>query len=103
MPAYYLLQLIELLQRLGDPEMIPVYVKTLLPLFCHSFQSTMIQSVKRSSLSLIKKIVHYLHVDLLTQVATENKQLVSRSINMINLHSTKTLKSFLRLLLWWKS
>ena len=43
----------------GDPEMIPVYVKSLLPMFCQTYQSTMIQSVKRSSLGLIKKIIHY--------------------------------------------
>ena len=41
----------------GDPEMVPVYVKSLLPLFCKTYQSTMITSVKKSSLNLIKKMI----------------------------------------------
>lgn len=34
----------------GDPEMSPVYLKFFLPAFCRSFQSTMLSSVRRSSL-----------------------------------------------------
>lgn len=61
----------------GDPEMIPEYVKTLLPMFCQTYQSTMIQSVKRSSLGLIKKMVHYMNGDLLAEKCNENPHLVS--------------------------
>ena len=48
--------------------MIPLYVQSLLPLFCQTFQSTMIHSVKKSSLGLIKKIIHYLEPKLLSEV-----------------------------------
>lgn len=34
----------------GDPEMAPVYLKFFLPVFCKTFQSTMLASVRRSSL-----------------------------------------------------
>jgi E3 ubiquitin-protein ligase HECTD1 len=34
----------------GDPEMAPVYLKFFLPVFCRTFQSTMLASVRRSSL-----------------------------------------------------
>lgn len=34
----------------GDPEMAPVYLKFFLPTFCKTFQSTMLASVRRSSL-----------------------------------------------------
>ena len=50
--------------------MVPVYVSTLLPVFCHTFHSSMIPSVKRACLGLIKKIVHYMDKDLLE--ATSN-------------------------------
>lgn len=34
----------------GDPEMAPVYLKFFLPIFCKTFQSTMLASVRKSSL-----------------------------------------------------
>lgn len=34
----------------GDPEMAPLYVKRLLPVFCNTFQSTMLASVRKASL-----------------------------------------------------
>ena len=68
----------------GDPEMIPVYVKSLLPMFCQTYQSTMIQSVKRSSLGLIKKIIHYLNGQLLTEKCRENGHLVSDIVEVMN-------------------
>ena len=40
--------------------MIPVYARSLLPVFCHTFQSTMIATVKKSALGLMKKMVHYM-------------------------------------------
>jgi len=56
----------------GDPEMVPVYVDTLLPVFCHTFQSTMIASVKRASLGLIKKMLHYLDSDMLEKISNKD-------------------------------
>ena len=52
--------------------MVPVYVKSLLPLFCKTYQSTMITSVKKSSLSLNKKMIYYLTPPLLKEVCSEN-------------------------------
>ena len=52
--------------------MVPVYVKSLLPLFCKTYQSTMITSVKKSSLSLNKKMIYYLTPQLLKEVCSEN-------------------------------
>lgn len=37
----------------GDPIMAPVYLKFFLPVFCKTFQSTMLPSVRRSSLGTI--------------------------------------------------
>lgn len=34
----------------GDPEMAPIYLKFFLPAFCKTFQSTMLSSIRRSSL-----------------------------------------------------
>lgn len=39
----------------GDPEMAPIYLKFFLPVFCKTFQSTMLASVRKSSLG---KFVH---------------------------------------------
>ncbi|XP_044749275.1 E3 ubiquitin-protein ligase Ufd4 isoform X2 [Coccinella septempunctata] len=49
----------------GDPEMAPVYLERLLPVFCLTFQSTMLASVRKASLGLIKKMIHYAQPDLL--------------------------------------
>ena len=51
----------------GDPEMVPEYVKTLLPVFCRTLQSSLITSVKRAALGIIMKMVHYVDkVDYIT-------------------------------------
>lgn len=67
----------------GDPEMVPLYVKSLLPIFCQSFQSTMIHSVKKSSLGLIKKMIHYMSNDLMASVCKENKSLVGAVVEVL--------------------
>lgn len=54
----------------GDPEMAPVYLRRLLPVFCNTFQSTMLASVRKASLSLIKKMVHYIHPSLLVEACS---------------------------------
>ena len=53
----------------GDPEMVPLYVSTLLPMFCKTFQSSMVASIKRASLGLIKKLLHYLDSDILEDIS----------------------------------
>lgn len=52
----------------GDPEMAPVYLKRLLPVFCTTFQSTMLASVRKASLGLIKKMIHYILPSLLEEL-----------------------------------
>uniref|UniRef100_A0A1B6DIC7 E3 ubiquitin-protein ligase n=1 Tax=Clastoptera arizonana TaxID=38151 RepID=A0A1B6DIC7_9HEMI len=54
----------------GDPEMAPLYLRRLLPVFCNTFQSTMLASVRKSSLSLIKKMVHYIQPTLLVEACS---------------------------------
>ena len=53
----------------GDPEMVPVYAQTLLPVFCSTFQGSMVPSVKRAALGLIKKMIHYIDKDLLKSIS----------------------------------
>ena len=67
----------------GDPEMIPVYARSLLPMFCHTFQSTMIATVKKSSLGLIKKIVHYMEPALLQEVCGASRHLVGEFVEVL--------------------
>ncbi|XP_052000987.1 E3 ubiquitin-protein ligase HECTD1 isoform X9 [Xyrauchen texanus] len=43
----------------GDPEMAPIYLKRLLPVFAQTFQQTMLPSIRKASLALIRKMVHY--------------------------------------------
>lgn len=75
----------------GDPVMAPVYLKFFLPVFCKTFQSSMLPSVRRSSLGefstnssdecqlkafyflpgLIKKMVQYVQADVLATLCAE--------------------------------
>lgn len=56
----------------GDPEVAPQYVQRLLPVFTHVFQSSMIQSIRKSSLSLLKKMVHYIEGPLLEDLCNQS-------------------------------
>ena len=68
----------------GDPEMVPVYVTSLLPLFCQTYQSTMMTSVKKSSLNLIKKMIYYLNAQLLHDVCSaENATIVGDTVEVM--------------------
>ncbi|XP_065207160.1 E3 ubiquitin-protein ligase HECTD1 isoform X3 [Planococcus citri] len=58
----------ESLEPKGDPEMAPVYLKRMLPVFCNTFQSTMLPSIRKSSLNLIRKMIHYIQASLLTEI-----------------------------------
>ncbi|KOX75373.1 E3 ubiquitin-protein ligase HECTD1 [Melipona quadrifasciata] len=57
----------------GDPEMAPVYLKRLLPVFCATFQSSMLPSVRKASLSLIRKMVHYIQPELLIETCGSDR------------------------------
>ncbi|XP_051578204.1 E3 ubiquitin-protein ligase HECTD1-like isoform X5 [Myxocyprinus asiaticus] len=52
----------------GDPEMAPIYLKRLLPVFAQTFQQTMLPSIRKASLALIRKMVHYSSDILLKEV-----------------------------------
>ena len=67
----------------GDPEMVPSYVRSLLPIFCRTYQSTMIQSVKKSSLGLLKKILLYMDAALLGQVCKDDISLVGEIVEVL--------------------
>ncbi|XP_055309566.1 E3 ubiquitin-protein ligase Ufd4 isoform X3 [Sitodiplosis mosellana] len=58
----------------GDSEMAPVYLKFFLPLFCKTFQGTMLGSIRKSSLGLIKKMIQYAQPDLLTQLCSAQRE-----------------------------
>ena len=63
--------------------MVPIYVSTLLPVFCHTFHSSMILSVKRASLGLVKKIIHYMDKNLLD--ATSNTDVAGHFFLGVNI------------------
>lgn len=60
----------ECVEPKGDPEMAPVYLRRLLPVFCTTFQATMLASVRKASLGLIKKMIHYIHSGLLQELCS---------------------------------
>lgn len=58
----------EVIEPRGDPEMAPIYLKRLLPVFCSTFQATMLPSVRKASLGLIKKMIHYIQPNVLIEL-----------------------------------
>jgi hypothetical protein len=53
----------------GDPEMAPVYLRHLLPVFTQVCQQgSMQQTIKKASLALIRKMVHYIPAPLLEEM-----------------------------------
>lgn len=52
----------------NDPEVIPVFIKKLLPAFIQVFQSSMLQSIRKSSLLLIKKMLIYTQASCLEEM-----------------------------------
>ncbi|XP_071078576.1 E3 ubiquitin-protein ligase HECTD1-like isoform X2 [Haliotis cracherodii] len=52
----------------GDPEVAPLYVQRLLPVFTQVFHSSMLASVRKASLSLIRKMLHYMGAPLLDEM-----------------------------------
>lgn len=43
----------------GDPEMAPIYLKNLLPLFAKNYKESMMPSIRKATLALIRKMIHY--------------------------------------------
>ncbi|KAH8410654.1 hypothetical protein KR009_011091 [Drosophila setifemur] len=58
-----------LMEPRGDPEMAPIYLKLLLPIFCRTFLGSMLGSVRRASLAVIKKIVQYAYPTVLQSLS----------------------------------
>ncbi|XP_071795349.1 E3 ubiquitin-protein ligase HECTD1-like isoform X3 [Asterias amurensis] len=52
----------------GDPEMAPVYLRKLLPIFAQVYNNTMMPSIRKASLALIRKMLHYTPCPLLSEV-----------------------------------
>ncbi|XP_057377283.1 E3 ubiquitin-protein ligase Ufd4-like [Daphnia carinata] len=68
----------------GDPDMAPVYLRRLLPVFCHTFQSSMIASVRKASLTIIKKMVHYTQPVLLNSLCShESNVFISTLVEVV--------------------
>lgn len=68
----------------GDPDMAPVYLRRLLPVFCHTFQSSMIASVRKASLTIIKKMVHYMQPTLLLSLCShESNVFISTLVEVV--------------------
>ena len=68
----------------GDPDMAPVYLRRLLPVFCHTFQSSMIASVRKASLTIIKKMVHYTQPALLHSLCShESNVFISTLVEVV--------------------
>ena len=55
----------------GDPEMALVYLRRLLPVFSRLFLNTMVRSVRKSCLNLIRKMIHYSDEEQLQEITTE--------------------------------
>lgn len=53
----------------GDPEVAPIYIRGLLPVFAQVFHGSMLTSVRKASLSLIRKMVHYISGPLLAEMS----------------------------------
>jgi E3 ubiquitin-protein ligase HECTD1 len=63
----------------GDIEMQPIYLQRLLSIFCQLYQNTMILTIKRSTLRLISKLLHYATVEQIREY------LMSDEINILTI------------------
>jgi len=46
----------------GDPEMAAIYLKRLMPVFCHTFQSTMLPSIRYFSINFKNKRLFLINI-----------------------------------------
>lgn len=79
----------------GDPEMAPIYLKFFLPMFCRTFQGTMLSSVRRASLGLIKKMVQYAHPQVLKGLCNSQSEAISTDMPVIAISSSCNLGTLL--------
>ncbi|CAF1239989.1 unnamed protein product [Adineta ricciae] len=64
----------------GDVEMQPLYLQRLLSIFCQLYQNTMILTIKRSTLRLISKLLHYATVDQIREYLMKGETNISTTL-----------------------
>ncbi|KAI4462742.1 e3 ubiquitin-protein ligase trip12 [Holotrichia oblita] len=72
----------------GDPEMAPIYLRRLLPVFCSTFQATMLASVRKASLGLIKKMIHYIQPCLLEELCSPESNVNNFGTQLVEVIAT---------------
>lgn len=72
----------------GDPEMAPLYLRRLLPVFCTTFQATMLASVRKASLGLIKKMIHYIQPSLLEELCSPESNTYNFGTQLVEVIAT---------------
>lgn len=56
----------------GDPEMAPIYVKRLVPVFVNTYQGSLVASIKKATLSILKKMIHYIPAVMMEELVSGN-------------------------------
>lgn len=57
---------------INEPELVDEYIRKLLPIFCDTYQNSMIRQIKKTSLNLIRKIVFYMSREQLINLNTNS-------------------------------
>lgn len=52
----------------GDVEMAPLYAKRLLPVFAQTFRSSLVPSIRKATLAIMKKVIHYIPQRMMSEV-----------------------------------
>lgn len=78
----------ESIEPKGDPEMAPIYLRRLLPVFCSTFQATMLPSVRKASLGLIKKMIHYIQPTLLEELCCPESSINNFGTQLVEVIAT---------------
>ncbi|RWS30867.1 E3 ubiquitin-protein ligase HECTD1-like isoform X10 [Leptotrombidium deliense] len=72
-------------EQKGDSEIAPIYIRRLLPVFCQTFQNSMVRTVRKSSLNIIRKIIHYIQP---SQIVELNENLSTASTQVVEVIAT---------------
>lgn len=56
----------------GDPEMALKYVKHLVPVFAHTYQGSLLHAVKKATLAILKKMIHYIPASMMEELVSHN-------------------------------
>jgi len=52
----------------GDVEMAPLYATRLLPVFAQTFRSSLVPSIRKATLAIMKKVIHYIPQGMMSEV-----------------------------------